>query len=453
MNLSLFLLIQASLWGMQLLIGLYSARGVKSEDDYFLMGRRLTLFPLACTLLATQLGGGTLLGACQEAYKAGWCVLFYPLGASLGLLTVGLGFGGKLRRMQISTIPEIFEHVYQAPRLRLLASTISLISLYCILIGMGIATRKFFVTIGVTSPLWFALFWTLFVSYTVLGGFKAVVDTDIIQVLFILLTLFASLIWIDMQGISWSKAWEPAYFSMEKVDWAKWFFMPFCFMLIEQDMGQRYFATKSESSIVPASVLSALLLMAGSSIAVMWGVLARVHGIAVDEAQNTVLATVVESLTNPTVATFFMAAIVMAVMSTTDSLLCSISAHLACDLIPQQGVSPRRRLWTARLLTFLTGISALLLVYVFSSVVDMLMFAYELAVSLLFVPVLMAMLLSQPSSKGAMGSVIAGAAGFVLFRVVSPFGMPKEVLTLACSFLGYVAGNRLQSEVSHHTTS
>ena len=187
MNLFLFLIIQACLWGVQLLIGIFSARAVKSEDDYFLMGRKLTLFPLACTLLATQLGGGTLLGACQEAYTLGWAVLLYPLGASLGLLTVGLGFGSKLRGMQISTIPEIFEHVYQARGLRLLASVISIVSLYCILIGMGIATRKFFVTIGIESPIWFALFWTLFVSYTVLGGLKAVVDTDVIQALFILL--------------------------------------------------------------------------------------------------------------------------------------------------------------------------------------------------------------------------------------------------------------------------
>ena len=120
--------------------------------------------------------------------------------------------------------------------------------------------------------------------------------------------------------------------------------------------------------------------MAGSSIAVMWGVLARVHGIAVDEAQNTVLP----RWWNPyqPYGGYFHG-------SDRDggdvyNRLPALFYKCAPCLRPHPSAGCLLVVaLTARLLTFLTGISALLLVYVFSSVVDMLMFAYELAASLL----------------------------------------------------------------------
>ena len=67
----------------------------------------------------------------------------------------------------------------------------------------------------------------------------------------------------------------------------------------------------------------------------------------------------------------------------------------------------------------------------------MLMLSYELSVSVLFVPVLMAMVQSTPSRQGAMGAMIAGAVGFVLFRIWT-LPLPKEVSTLLLAFVGYL---------------
>src|SRR5690349_2969673 len=66
------------------------------SEDYYLATKGLTFFPLLMTLIATQVGGGIILGATEEAYRFGWSIIFYPLGAALGLIVLGLGIGRKL---------------------------------------------------------------------------------------------------------------------------------------------------------------------------------------------------------------------------------------------------------------------------------------------------------------------------------------------------------------------
>src|ERR1700728_3707087 len=99
------------LFGLQLFywfVGRRASKGLNTQEDYFLAGKSVKLFPLMMTFLATQVGGGVVLGAAEEAYKFGWPVLFYPLGASLGLITLGLGIGRRLASFQVGTVSQIF---------------------------------------------------------------------------------------------------------------------------------------------------------------------------------------------------------------------------------------------------------------------------------------------------------------------------------------------------------
>nr|MCH9690309.1 sodium:solute symporter family protein [Gammaproteobacteria bacterium] len=186
MNIRLFFGLLVGVATLSLWLGKRASSGQKNNEDYFLMGRKLGLFALFMTLLATQVGGGALIGAAEEAYAKGWTVLFYPLGMVLGLLVLGCGYGAKMRRLNLTTVPEIFDKIYRAPNLRQIASLLSIASLYFILVAQAIAARKFFFSLGFAGPYLFVGFWIVLTLYTVLGGLKAVVSTDILQALFIL---------------------------------------------------------------------------------------------------------------------------------------------------------------------------------------------------------------------------------------------------------------------------
>ena len=83
-------------------------------------------------------------------------------------------------------------------------------------------------------------------------------------------------------------------------------------------------------------------------------------------------------------------------------------------------------------MTLIVGLSALVMVFLFKDVVPMLMFSYELSVSVLAIPIIMGVVKKKGERKAAIASMISGALSFILFKFVTP-PLPKEVLTLLFS--------------------
>ena len=153
MNITIFITMLFSLQLIYWLVAQRASKNLKGKDDYFLAGKSVRLFPLMMTFLATQVGGGVVLGAAEEAYRFGWPVLLYPLGAALGLILLGCGVGRKLAGFQVNTIAQIFEVVYGSAMLRKIASILSVISLFMILVAQIIASNKFLVSLGFNNTL------------------------------------------------------------------------------------------------------------------------------------------------------------------------------------------------------------------------------------------------------------------------------------------------------------
>jgi len=442
MNFSLFFTVVTLLGSVYIWIGNKAAKGIRNGDDYFLMGRNLSFLSLFLTFLATQLGGGSLLGAAQEGYEKGWLVLLYPLGICFGFLTLGLGFGGKLRKLNISTVAEIFEKIYASREQRYIASGISIITAFLILVAQVIAARLFFVTMGVESPILFIFFWSVLVIYTVMGGLKAVVNTDILQALFIVSVLCVAYFFADtslLANASSLSASAPAW--NREIPWSNWLFLPFLFMLIEQDMGQRCFAAKNPRVIRYAALAAGAVLLLSSAVAIYFGIAAKQMDLSFS-SNSSVLLRSVELSTNPIVYTLFTAAIFMAVISTADSLLCSISSNLAYDFLGQKRISEKKRVKVAQLLTLMTGIASLCMAFLFDNVLSVLMMSYELSVCALFVPITIAIVSNRPCKAGAYSSIICGLTGFVLFRLLN-VSFCREIMTVFLSLGGYLLGRQI----------
>ncbi|MCH9631663.1 MAG: Osmoregulated proline transporter OpuE [Chlamydiia bacterium] len=437
MSISLFLCLLVFFGVIYIWIGNRASKNQNTNEDYYLMGRKLSFFPLFLTLLATQLGGGTLLGAADEAYQRGWSVLFYPLGASLGLILLGFGFGKRLRNMNISTIAELFEKVYGSKLQRRIASLLSVVALFLILVAMAIAGKKFFLGIGVSQPYIFVCAWLVLVAYTVMGGFKAVVNTDVLQVLFIAVVLVIAMFSIDTS--SFQVTGQQASATIKEVPWVGWMLMPLLFMFIEQDTAQRCFAAKKTRAITMASILSGVTLMLGSSVGIYFGVLARRYGLEIDSSSS-VLVESVKAFTSPLIATCFMVAIFMAILSTADSILCSISSNLSCDLLKSRKLPEKTKVAFSRVFTFSIGVATLCVSYLFDNVVTVLMISYEMSVCILLVPVLAGVFIKSPSRLGSCISMVTGAVCYFVFKANYSFILPKEVLSLVIASGGYVVG-------------
>lgn len=436
MNITAFILLLFGLQVICLIIGTKSSKGLKSQDDYFLAGKKIRFFPLMMTFIATQVGGGLVLGSAEEAYRYGWSVLLYPLGASLGLIFLSLGIGRKLAQFNVSTIAQIFEVAYNSSTLKKIASCLSILTLFMIFVAQIIASKKFMLSVGVENPLWFFVFWGIVIFYTAVGGLKAVVATDVVQASFFIgafiLCMGYILFTVEFPVLKMQQ--ESMGFDSSKM--FGWLFMPFLFMMIEQDMAQRCFAAESSRTVSKAAWCAALCTLSICSIPVFFGVFANQTGIEVPTGSSVLMAAI-EQTTTPFLTAIVGCAILAAIISTADSLINAISSNLSQDF--KFATNIRSSQLIAAGIAFL----GIFFSFFFNNIVDLLILSYELSVGCLFVPIFAALFKKQGNVLSAVLSIICGAIGFLLFKLI-PVQLPGELLSVVLSLTGFALGELIQ---------
>jgi solute:Na+ symporter, SSS family len=442
MNLIAFITILLGLQIVCLIIGRQSSKDMQNQEDYFLAGKGIRFFPLMMTFLATQIGGGLVLGSAEEAYQFGWSVLFYPLGASLGLIVLGLGIGRRLAQFQVSTIAQIFEVVYGSPRLKKIASLLSILSLFMILIAQFIASHKFMISLGVESTMWFICFWGIVIVYTSLGGLKAVVATDVVQALFFIAVFLFSFGYVayfnELPTLHVAElGLKSENFAFDSSKLYGWLLMPLLFMVIEQDMGQRCFAAISPSTVSKATLWAAICTLIVSVIPVFFGILAKSLNLEIPAGASVLMTTIVQT-TNPLIAALMACAILAAIISTADSLINAVGSNLSQDFGLSFLVGKNMR--TPQAISAGIAIMGLFFSFYFNNIVNLLIQSYELSVSCLFIPIFIAIFKKQGHALSASLAVFFGALGFFFFKIVPSPELPKEILSILFSFLGYCAG-------------
>lgn len=168
----------------------------ESEEEFLLSGRKVTLPAFVATLVSTWYGG--ILGVGEWSYQFGisqWLILGAPFYIFSAIFAVFLA--GKIRLNKALTIPEAITNKYNERAGRISALPIFILvspAPYILMLGLLFQ----FIT-GVDAPfLLYASLVALFsVFYITIGGFSAVVRTDMFQVIlmfggFIILLIFAA---------------------------------------------------------------------------------------------------------------------------------------------------------------------------------------------------------------------------------------------------------------------
>ena len=418
-----------------------STQASQSTGAYFLGNKSLAFFPLLMSFIGTQIGGGLILGSAEEAYRMGWSIIFYPLGMITGFLLLATGLGGRLANLGVSTVAQVFETSYDSKRLRSLASCLSILTLFLIVVAQVVASRKFLATFGMDNPWSFLIIWGAVLVYTMRGGIIGIASIDAIQASFFLVVFGVAFAWLVMSNPELNlEAVLTHSFAVnnEQAPIIAWFMMPCLFMLCEQDMAQRCFSARTSHVVRSAAMVSAVLTSLICLVPIYLGLSGKMLGISITEGSS-VLMSVVQRLGNPILTAFVACAVMMAVVSTAVSLINSVSSNIIQDFKPA---------WNKKIATIMVGVSAIFCSFAFENALGLLIQSYEIYIVCLFVPIFMRLIGVRGSYLSAAMAIGFGAFGFLIFRfdpIHQMVFLPRELLELTLSTMGFMCGKMIES--------
>ena len=335
-------------------IGILSTRKQKmTTDNYFLAGRGLKWGMIGAALFASNISTIHLVGLAASGYNEGLVWGNFEWMATFTLILLGLVFAPFYFRSRISTLPEFLEKRY-SPAARTFLAFMAILGALFIHIGMsmyaGAAVFEQFFGIDVyTSIIIIAVITAI---YTVLGGLKAVVVTETIQTVLLLLgavlvTMFAIFALGD-HGIhsfeQFKSALRPGQLDMIHTDNSAglaWYAVLLGYPVLgvwywcsDQTIVQRVLGEKTERDAQLGPLFAGLLKILPVFILVLPGVIAYVLFKDVIGANaNQTLPVLINELIPTGLKGLISAGLLAALMSTIAAALNSSATLVAVDIV------------------------------------------------------------------------------------------------------------------------
>ncbi len=335
-------------------LGFYFAKRTKTTDDYFLAGRSLTWWLIGFSLFASNVSSSTLVGLSSAAFSSGISVYNYEWMAALVLIVFLVFFLPFYLKTRVYTMPEFLERRFDQ-RSRYYFSALLVMMNITIDTAAALYAGALVVQIIYPEiPLWLSVVVLGIVAgiYTIAGGLKAVVYTDAVQAVLLLIgALLVAVLSFNAIGGSWSdiaaripegdlSIIRPA--SDPVMPWpgviTGVFLLGFYFWGTNQFMVQRTLAAKDLNHGRWGALFAGLLKLPIIFIMVLPGIFGRLLYPAADYpalAQNPdlIFPTLMFDLLPVGVRGLIIAALVAAIMSSVDSTLNSASTLVTMDFI------------------------------------------------------------------------------------------------------------------------
>ena len=338
-----------------LVLGIMSTGKTKmTSDNYFLAGRSLNWVIIGAALFASNISTIHLVGLAASGFEDGLVWGNFEWMASVVLIFLGLIFAPFYFKSQISTLPEFLERRYGSPSRSFLAFMAILGALF-VHIGMSlyagaIVFKSFF---GIDVFVSIIIISVITATYTILGGLKAVVITETVQTVVliigaVILTIFAinALPEIGVNTLAdFKDRIKPDQLSMLRsgdnagnsgLSWYAIFLgypiLGLWYWCSDQTIVQRVLAAKSEDDAQKGPIFAGFLKILPVFIMVLPGVIGYVLFKDKIATSNETLPVLINELLPIGIKGIFAAALLSALMSTIAAALNSCSTLVAIDI-------------------------------------------------------------------------------------------------------------------------
>jgi sodium/proline symporter len=179
--------------------GMWQGRKVKTTGDYTIAGRRLPGWVAALSERATGESSWALLGLPGAAYALGLTEIWTAIGCVAGIITAWWLLAWRLRdvadKSQALTFSGFLSSRFgtTAPTIRLVSAT-AIVFFFFFYVGAQFlgGGKTLFTMFGLEARWGMLITASIIIPYTIYGGFRSVVYTDVIQALVMILALIAA---------------------------------------------------------------------------------------------------------------------------------------------------------------------------------------------------------------------------------------------------------------------
>lgn len=441
------------------------ARRQTSAADYYVGGRTLPWWALAISVLATQSSANSFIGI--PAYVAlvpggGLTWLQYELVLPLAMIFVILVLVPVLRGLGVISVYEYLERRFD----RRTRTALSIVFLLSRGLATGVALYAAALLVQVCTGLslaWaIALTGGITVIYDTLGGMRAVVWTDVIQMVILVggIVLCAAIAW-DLAGGAAAAIERQDPARLAAIEWAHgvgdgaraplWGFVAGGLVLyisyygVDQSQAQRTLSATGIAGAQRALVLNGIarfpLTLAYAGLGLAIGAVATQEPALRDaippNRPDLLVPRFIEMYLPSGVRGLLVAAILAAAMSSLDSALNSLSAATLRDFVePRLGSAPSLR--AGRLVTLAWGVAIIIFAGLASGLSTGVVETINRVGALFYGPLLAAFVCGILDRRARGPAVLAGVAAGLLLNVWLAYAMGPQLFWMWWNVTGLV---------------
>lgn len=421
-------------------IGYYFMRKNKTVEDFYVGGRSLGKWHVGLSVVATDVGGGFSIGLGGLGFMIGlsgsWMLFTGLVGSWIAaVILIPRAYNLSIKH-RFTTFPELFKLFY-GKDVALIAGFISAIGYLGftssqVLAGAKLASSTF---VGLDRNTAIIIMGMVMVLYTSFGGLKAVIYTDTIQWIFLILGLSLIGIPICYNYIGGyetiSSTLSNDFLRLDNVTWQqllKWSVTIIPIWFVGMTLYQRIYASKSQSEAKKAWFIAGLFeypIMA--FLGVLLGMFSRVaydNGMFDNLIANnssfdaeTGIPFLLRNALPVGIMGLVMSAYFSAILSTADSCLIASSGNILTDIMKRWGKF-KNEIRVSQFLTLFVGVVALLIAMLMENVLELMLYSYSFMVCGLFVPVVGALFFRITNHKAAFVSMISGGLVTIVLSVL-----------------------------------
>lgn len=435
---------------LQLGIGVWVSRRIRTESDYILAGRQLGYVLTTFSIFATWFGAETVVGSAGRAYREGISLgSAEPFGYGLCLVLMGLIFAAPLWKRKLTTLADLFRERFSVRAERvaaviLIPSSILWAAAQIRAFGHVISTSSD----GMNGELAIAIAAGFTILYTAFGGMLVDAITDVIQGALLAVGLVIVLIAV-LPHVGGAREATTLIAHSSRIHalpegtsvlalierWA----IPVAGSVLATELVGRIIAAKSVTVARRSSFIAAGMYVLVGVIPLIIGLLGP-HIVPVIADEEQLLPYIARNILPTAIYAIFAGALISAILSTVDSTLLIASGILSHNiLVPTFRVTDeRRKVLIARAGVVTFGIVAYMLARHAEGTLELVEQASAFGSAGTLVTICFGLFTSWGGSRTAIATLLAGVAVYLTATVAgveTPF-----LLSLAASLATYVIG-------------